>query len=81
MTCKAEEQALAEIRKQTRNAKQRAQQEKAKAESALLRLNASTYDWGAVRLAEALMECWNERCAHAEEALAQCKQKTEIHRD
>lgn len=75
MTCGAEEQALAEIREQTRNAQERVQREKARAESALLRFNKSTYDWRAVRLAEALMECWNERCAQAEEALERCKKR------
>ncbi len=75
MTCEAEEHALAEIRRQKLNAEHHVQQEKASAESALLRSDAHIYDWGAVRLAEALMRCWDSRCAHAEDALERCKQR------
>ncbi len=75
MTCEAEERALAEIRTQKSDAEQRVQREKANAESALLRLNESVYDWGAVRLAAALARRWDERCVRAERALAQCKKR------
>ena len=75
MACEAEERALAFVREQRRNVERQLQQEKAKAESALLRLNASIYDWSAMRRATRLMQCWGGRCAQAEEALARCREK------
>ena len=80
MTCETEEQALAHIRKQRLNAEDHLQKQKAAAEAELLRSH-RIYDWGAVRLAEALMECWNERYTQAEDALARCKQKAELQHD
>ncbi|MGZ4944553.1 MAG: hypothetical protein ACXV6K_09775 [Halobacteriota archaeon] len=74
MTCETEEHALAHIRKQRLNAEHHLQQVKATAESELRRPQ-RIYDWGAVRLAEALMDCWDSRCAQAEDALERCKKR------
>ncbi len=75
MTCEAEERALAEIRLRRLDAAYHAQLEAAKAELDVLRSSARIYDWGAVRLAEALTRCWDSRCAQAENALERCKQQ------
>ncbi len=80
MTCEAEERALAFIREQRLDAKRQLQQEKVKAESALLRSNASMYDWSAVRRATRLVKCWGRRYAQAEDALAGCREKEERQR-
>ena len=79
MTCKAEERALAEIRKAKRDAELYMQQEKALAELELFRSDARIDDWGAVRLATALMVTWDKRRVQAEGALARCKERAKQH--
>ncbi|MGZ4908814.1 MAG: hypothetical protein ACXVIG_07495 [Halobacteriota archaeon] len=75
MTCKAEEQALADMRLRQIEAAYHAQLETAKAEVDVLRSDARIFDWAAVRLTEAMVRCWDTRCALAADALEQCKKK------
>ncbi len=85
MPCKAEKQALAEIRRRQLRASESFQLETAAAELNILRSNERIYDWSMVRLAEAVARCWDVRCALAEEALARCtereKQRESARRD
>ncbi|MGZ4904803.1 MAG: hypothetical protein ACXV6K_09210 [Halobacteriota archaeon] len=74
MPCKAEERTLAEMRRRRLEAAHHVQLETTTAESELLR-SQRIYDWGAVRIAEAMMRCWDSRCAQAEDALTRCKER------
>ncbi len=75
MSCEAETRALAEMRRRLLDAAYHVQEETATAELDLLRWNTRIYDWGVVRLAEALRRCWDSRCVQAENALERCKEK------
>ncbi len=75
MPCEAEEQALAAVRLHRLRAAHHVQEETATAELDLLRWDARIYDWGVVRLAEALRRCWDSRCAQAENALERCRSR------
>ncbi|MGZ4847107.1 MAG: hypothetical protein ACXV2B_04515 [Halobacteriota archaeon] len=75
MPCEAEERALAEVRLRRREATYHAQLETAKAELDVLKSDARIYDWGAVRLAEAMVRCWDTRCTQAENTLERCKKQ------
>ncbi len=75
MSCEAEAQALAEMRRRLRDATYHVQEETANAELELLRWNERIYDWGVIRVAEALKRCWDTRCMQAEDALERCKKK------
>ena len=75
MTCEAEERVLAEILHRRHEAAYEVQRATTKAEFEVLRLNERIFNWGAVRLAEAMMRVWDSRCAQAENALERCKQR------
>ncbi len=68
-----------EIRKAKRDAELYIQQEKTLAELELFRSDARIYDWGAVRVATALMLTWDKRRVQAEDALARCKKRAKQH--
>ncbi|MGZ4902889.1 MAG: hypothetical protein ACXV3U_05560 [Halobacteriota archaeon] len=75
MTCEAEEQALAEMHRRRRKAADEVRRVTARAELEVARLNDRIYNWGAVRLAEAMMRLWDSRCTQAANALERCKQR------
>ncbi len=75
MTCDAAKQAVAEARRERATAAYNVQRETMNAELDVSRLNARIYDWGAIRLSEAIRRCWDSRCAQAEDVLARCKEK------
>ncbi len=76
MTCEAEKQVLAKVRRHRLRAAYHVQYETSLAELDVLRSNARIYDWGAVRFAETLMRCWDSRCSQAENALERCRKRT-----
>ncbi|MGZ4913189.1 MAG: hypothetical protein ACXV5B_08755 [Halobacteriota archaeon] len=73
MTCETEERKLTEMRRRRREAAYEVRRVTAKAELDVLRLNERIYNWGTVRLAEAMMCFWDSWCAQAEDALERCK--------
>ncbi len=75
MTCDAARRVAAEARRERATAAYNVQRETKAAELNALRFNAPIYDWGAVRLSEAIRRCWDSRCAQADDALARCKEK------
>jgi len=75
MSCEAEKQALAEMRRRRSKAACKVQHEKTTAEMDVLRSNARVYDWGVVRFAEAVKRRWDSRCAKAQAALEHCKER------
>ncbi len=76
MSCETEEQALGAVRLHRLKATYYMRHETARAELDVLRSDARIYDWGAIRFAEAIMRCWDSRCAQAEGALERCKERT-----
>ncbi len=75
MTYKTKEHTLAEMQLRRREAAYLMQRETALAEANVRRSDARIHDWRAVRLAETLLQYWDERCAQAEAALALREEK------
>ncbi len=69
MTHETKEYTLAEMQLRRREAAYLMQCETALAESNVRRSDARIHDWRAVRLAETLLQYWDERCAQAEATL------------
>ncbi len=75
MTCEAEERALAEVSRRRYEAAHEVRRLTTRAALEVGRLDERIYNWGALRLAEAMQRLWDSRYTQAADALERCKQR------